>query len=90
MPHGSFTLNKGTDPQWRLPYPVLLYPDPEGGYVAEVPELKGCLAQGETEFECLTALEQVLTLWLATKREADVPKPDTDRFSERIHKAVMQ
>jgi antitoxin HicB len=87
MPHGSFTHD--TEQKWRLPYPVLLYPDPEGGYVAEIPELKGCLAQGETEFECLTELEKVLTLWLATTHESEVPRPDTNRFIERIHRAVM-
>ncbi|MFI5201238.1 MAG: type II toxin-antitoxin system HicB family antitoxin [Candidatus Kapaibacterium sp.] len=89
MSLASYTKSNGGQRQWRLPYPVLLYPDPEGGYVAEIPELKGCLAQGESEFECLTELEQVLTLWLATKREAEVPKPDTDRFIERIRQAVM-
>ena len=85
MPHGS---QLSTQKHWNLPYPVLLYPDPDGGYVAEIPELKGCLAQGETEFECLTELEQVLKLWLATKRDVDVPRPDTDLFLERIRKAV--
>lgn len=28
-------------------YPIVIYPCDEGGYVAEVPALKGCLAQGE-------------------------------------------
>jgi antitoxin HicB len=30
-----------------LNYPIVIYPCDEGGYVAEVPALKGCLAQGE-------------------------------------------
>jgi hypothetical protein len=29
-------------------YPIVIYPYDEGGYVAEIPALKGCLAQGET------------------------------------------
>ena len=28
-------------------YPIVIYPNDEGGYVAEVPALKGYLAQGE-------------------------------------------
>lgn len=34
-------------------YPVVIYPAEKGGYVAEVPALKACLAQGETPAECL-------------------------------------
>ncbi len=86
MPHASQP--SSAQQKWNLPYPVLLYPDPDGGYVAEIPELKGCLAQGETEFECLTELERVLQLWLATKQEAEIPTPNTERFLERIRKAV--
>ena len=31
-----------------LQYPVTLYPDAEGGYVAQIKDLPGCLTQGET------------------------------------------
>jgi antitoxin HicB len=86
MAHGSHAAQQTAHS--NMPYPILLYPDPDGGYVAEIPELKGCLAQGETKSECLKELEQVLAIWLATKREHDIPKPDTDRFLERIRKAV--
>ncbi len=27
-------------------YPMVIYPCEEGGFVAEIPALKGCLAQG--------------------------------------------
>jgi predicted RNase H-like HicB family nuclease len=42
-----------------LNYPIVIYPCDEGGYVAEVPALKGCLAQGETLTETLDELETV-------------------------------
>jgi predicted RNase H-like HicB family nuclease len=29
-------------------YPIVIYPCEEGGFVAEIPALKGCLVQGET------------------------------------------
>ncbi len=32
----------------RLQYPITVYPDTDGGYVAEVKGLPGCLTQGET------------------------------------------
>jgi antitoxin HicB len=83
MPHDAKTiLAKG-----KLAYPALIYPDPDGGFVAEIPELKGCIAQGETVEECLQELESVLDLWLLSS-SGSVPKPDTERFVERIRTAV--
>ena len=32
----------------RMEYPALLVAEPEGGYTALHPDLKGCLAVGET------------------------------------------
>jgi predicted RNase H-like HicB family nuclease len=29
-------------------YPIIIYPCEEGGFVAEIPALSGCLAQGKT------------------------------------------
>ncbi len=39
-------------------YPIIIYPCEEGGFVAEIPALSGCLAQGETLEE--TALRELL------------------------------
>lgn len=49
-----------------MKYPVIIYHAEEGGYVAEVPSLKGCLSQGETIKECIDELETVIELWLDT------------------------
>lgn len=59
-----------------------------GGFVAEVPQLKGCLAQGETELECLAELDTVIELWLETARSRGIPLPDTDNFLDQLRKAV--
>jgi len=32
----------------KVKYPFVIYPAQEGGYVAKIPALKGCLAQGES------------------------------------------
>lgn len=47
-------------------YPAIIYPAKEGGYVAEVLALPGCIAQGENMEECLLELEIVTNLWLET------------------------
>jgi antitoxin HicB len=49
-----------------MEYPTVTFPCAEGGYVAEIPALKGCLAQGETVDEALEELQIVLDLWLET------------------------
>jgi predicted RNase H-like HicB family nuclease len=69
-------------------YPMIIYPAEEGGYVAEIPALKGCLAQGETLLECLQELKTVETLWLdsARRNHRKIPSPDevTDKTRKRV------
>ena len=59
-------------------YPIIIYPAEEGGYVAEIPALKGCLAQGETLMDCLQELQTVQALWLdsAKRNKRKIPAPD--------------
>jgi len=61
----------------ELRYPIIIYPAEEGGYVAEVPALKGCLAQGETQAECLKELSEVQALWIesAKRNRTKIPSP---------------
>ncbi|PSN16200.1 type II toxin-antitoxin system HicB family antitoxin, partial [filamentous cyanobacterium CCP5] len=64
-------------------YPIVIYPSDEGGYVAEVPALKGCLAQGETLPETLEELELVKRLWIETAEKRGQPLPDGERAIQR-------
>ncbi|MFN0140668.1 MAG: type II toxin-antitoxin system HicB family antitoxin [Pyrinomonadaceae bacterium] len=72
----------------NLKYPFVTYPSPDGGYVAEIPALKGCLAQGETLDETLRELEIVEDLWLesAKKNRVRLPKLkiEINRVIERL------
>ncbi len=67
-----------------MKYPVIIYPVEEGGYVAEVPSLKGCLAQGETISECLEELDEVINLWLETARKNNQTIPSADSIINKI------
>jgi len=69
-------------------YPIIIYPAEEGGYVAEVPALKGCLAQGETKAECLEEIEKVQSLWLETARLKNEKIPTAAEVMERLLKLV--
>ena len=72
----------------NFPYPIVLYPAPEGGYVAEALQLKGCLAQGETKVECLEELSRVTDIWIETAKANNIPLPQPDNFLDRLRNAV--
>jgi antitoxin HicB len=65
-------------------YPIVIYPCEEGGYVAEVAALKGCLAQGETLQEALAELTTVTTLWIETAEKHGQSLPDIDCEIEKV------
>jgi predicted RNase H-like HicB family nuclease len=50
----------------NLQYPVTLYPDQEGGYVAQIKDLPGCLTQGETLDEAIANINEARELWIET------------------------
>lgn len=59
-------------------YEVLLYwSEQDSAYIAEVPELPGCMADGQTRTEALAAVELVIDEWLETAKELGrpIPKP---------------
>lgn len=46
-------------------------------FIAEVPELPGCMAHGETQETALVNIKEAMELWLETAREFGdpIPKP---------------
>jgi len=48
---------------------VILEREPEGGYSAHIPGLRGCLSQGETREEALANIREALELWLESQAE---------------------
>ena len=59
-------------------YEIIIYwSDPDQAFVAEVPELAGCAADGSTYQEALIQAEVVMEQWIETVRELgrDITKP---------------
>ena len=59
-------------------YEIILYWSHEDqAFIAEVPELAGCAADGVTRQEALANAETVIAEWLETARELGrpIPKP---------------
>lgn len=48
---------------------VLIEKDEEGGYIGKVPELRGCLSQGDTLNELMDNIKEAIELCLEIKRE---------------------
>ncbi len=65
-------------------YPMVIYPCEEGGFVAEIPALKGCLAQGETLEDTLQELMIVRELWLETAQKSGKKLPDIEEAIAKV------
>jgi len=62
-----------------MKYEIILYwSEEDGAYIAEVPELSGCMADGPTAGEALHNVEQIAQEWIDTAQglgqEVPVPK----------------
>ena len=58
-------------------YEVIIYWSNEDQiFVAEVPELPGCMAHGETKAEALANADEAVQLWLDTAVEFGDPIPE--------------
>ena len=57
-------------------YEIILYWSSEDdAFIAGVPELAGCAADGATRYEALANVEAIITEWLETAQELRRPIP---------------
>lgn len=77
----------------QLEYPVTIYPAEEGGYVAEIEDLPGCITEGETLDEVSQKIDEARRAWIEVVYEdgLEIPLPRTEqeysgRFIVRIPK----
>jgi predicted RNase H-like HicB family nuclease len=54
---------------------IIFWSAEDQAYIAEVPELPGCMADGHTYQEALANVEQVIQEWLETARDLGRPIP---------------
>ncbi len=60
-----------------LKYEIIIYwSTQDGHYIAEVPELPGCMADGETLEDTLSMAKEVMQLWIDTANEDGLPIPE--------------
>ena len=55
-------------------YEIILYwSDEDQSFIAEVPELPGCAADGDTYQEALTNVDVIIEEWIETAKELGQP-----------------
>lgn len=80
-------------------YRIQVYLNPEeagGGWVAEVPELEGCVSDGDSPEEALRNVQDAMLAWIETAREAGIPIPHplrsessySGKFTLRVPKSI--
>lgn len=58
-------------------YEVIIYWSPEdSAFIAEVPELPGCAADGATYQEALVNVQGIIEEWIETAKELGRPIPE--------------
>lgn len=71
----------------RYQYPIILIPSEEGGYTVLVPDLPGCVTQGETVEEAFEMAKDAMSGWIEVTLEdkEEVPKPSTlEKIIQRL------
>ncbi len=54
---------------------IIYWSEEDNSFIVEVPELPGCMADGETYQEALANAEVVIQEWIETARELGRPIP---------------
>ena len=61
----------------NLNYEIVLYWSNEDGvFIAEVPELAGCIAHGDSQEAALASVKEAMQLWIDTAKEFGDPIPE--------------
>ena len=67
-----------------MKYRVLIEPDEDGVFVAEVPSLPGCISQGRTRAEALANVREAIAAYIESLEAhgEPVPPPITEELLE--------
>ncbi len=84
------TRGETLDYHMALPYPVRLkkLSDPSEGetWLAEIPDLPGCMSHGSSPDDAVSSVEDAKELWISARLEDGygVPEPSSDEYSGKF------
>lgn len=89
------TTRKDFEYYHSLPYRIVLYPAVESGFVVEIPDLPGCISQGEDINDAFQMIEGAKQAWIETALEKGIhiPEPRVEedysgKFNVRVPKSL--
>jgi predicted RNase H-like HicB family nuclease len=62
-----------TEPRYEV---IIYWSDEDRAFIAEVPELPGCAADGSTYEKALSNVQGIIEEWIETARELGRPIPE--------------
>jgi predicted RNase H-like HicB family nuclease len=62
-----------TEPRYEV---IIYWSDEDEAFIAEVPELPGCAADGETYEQALANVQVIIGEWVETAKELGRPIPE--------------
>ena len=74
----NITQSKSLEYYLSLKYPMSIYPEDERGYTIMIPDLDGCITQGDNLEEAIGNIDEARELWIETvyysgKKEIPLP-----------------
>ncbi len=71
-------------------YPTTFYPDDDGGFTVIIPDLPGCMTQGDTAEEAFEMIAEAKELWIESAYEDNVPIPPPSTEIEYSGKTMLR
>jgi antitoxin HicB len=72
------------------PYRMVVQGDPEEGYLAEAPELRGCFTAGDTPEEAMELLRDAMAGWFDVRLREGLPIPEAEPVPEHSGKFMVR
>lgn len=66
----------------KLTYPAVFYPDTEGGYTVQIPDLPGCVTEGDSLAEAINMGVDAASGWVLDELEGGRPVPQATPVKE--------
>jgi antitoxin HicB len=83
-------MDKNLEYYMTLNYPVRTCADPEGGFFIEIPDLPGCMSQGDTIEEAYAMIEDAKRAWLEVEIEDGRPIPEPQEINAYSGKILVR
>ena len=93
--------NNSLEYYFGLKYPIRLIPYGDGSYFADIPDLPGCMTEGDSLEETIEMIEDAKRAWLEVALESgkNIPIPSTEkeysgklvlRISKTLHSSLSE